>query len=402
MSEHREVYSRPLKIISVSQLDRSGFNSQGKESRCTRRYVFEKFYRLVPYEQSPAATWGNNVHTVLQRFALGLPPPAPTDPYLAIATPALQHVFDLSHRQPEQVFWEDLGDVLPGLRYKGLADLLGDREGAPVPQTTQDYKTTSQINGSYTIKTPKELTSDLQAALMGEHTMRQWGFTEVTLRWLYLSTDGFFDKFTGAAKPKMCWKPGMRKVESVLARDQSRQSHAVFKDDVSRLVKFIGEKKPWFEVEPDRSQCYSFGKPCPFMELCDGQQKWKDENMASIRELMEKRKAAAAALETPAAPEAVEEVEPVVDTPPPEAPPVIDLDNVPAPEVKPAEAMPPVGEAQEAPPPKKPKKKTAKKATPAAGTEAPAAVDALIRKMAKRQIDMYQSMIDVLVPFTEE
>lgn len=266
------IWSKPFRVISVSQLDKSGFNSQAKpdSTSCQRQYVLETGYGLQKWRDSPASLLGKRVHSTFEKWLQDGTPPDPRTPEGAILQPGLKFWKNVQILALEKKYVFTLDWILPGLSYWGFIDVAAR-------EVLGDHKTTGNIYAPYTLR-DKDLPKDLQVNIYSSLEMQEQLLGQIRAQWVYYSTSGAIDKVTGQVG--MPTKPAARMASAVINKADADAAVEQFLDDTAKLAQFRAAKPRWRDVPANKEHCGAFGG-CAFQALCFGSEIPEDK-MESI------------------------------------------------------------------------------------------------------------------------
>lgn len=239
----------PSPYISASQISKFDVEDKPKTA-CKRRYGFQ-YIMGFPDPAGAAAALGGKVHAHLENFvAKGVPiPPGQAGRIAFSAMPYAKEVLRFDNVEVERKFQY----VQDGVTYLGYVDVAWwHPAGFPA---VRDWKTSSNPR-SYGL-TVDTMMADPQAVLYARQALARHKAGNVLLDWIYMTT-------RGPTTPAY----------SVRAQFSKSQVDAAW-SRVHALGQVISSLKADTELhandlEPNWQACKAYGKPCPFIEQCDG------------------------------------------------------------------------------------------------------------------------------------
>lgn len=248
------------KTISATQLKASGFDSLSKEPACKRKYVFDRVFRLdKKKKEHPSALLGKTGHRVFEFWFRDGIPPDPRSPAAYLIMSGLRHWEPNTFLELEKKCTIALDNIHPGLEFVAYMDIYGEGYAG-------DHKFTSNINGSWTLRSAADMHKDLQARLMALLVSELQKREYVETKWVYYHTRGVVDRY-GAVLPFNQWEGKSRLQTAVFGPDDHKETWSRFQDDTNRLKIFRDSKPHWADIEPELKRCNDFGG-CPYQEIC--------------------------------------------------------------------------------------------------------------------------------------
>lgn len=239
----------PSRYISASQI--SKFDVEDKPTTaCQRRYAFQ-YIMGFPDPAGAAAELGGQVHAHLENFvSKGIPiPPGRAG---RIAFSAMKFAKEVLTRQDVEVErkFEHTED---GVTYLGYVDVAWTHPaGFPV---VRDWKTSSDPK-AYGLTTGTMMV-DPQAVLYARQALVRHQADVVMLDWIYMTTKS-------PTQPAYSVRAQFPKVEVDEAWTRVHalgQAIAKLKADTELHAN---------DLQPNWKACSAYGKPCPFIDQCDG------------------------------------------------------------------------------------------------------------------------------------
>lgn len=247
----------PPEYASASQMKKIDVEKE-PETSCFRRFGFQ-YVMGFPDPAGKAAELGSEVHKLLENFLLTgqVFPPGRAGrlahtamPYVkeAVGRPGLEVEgrSDASQEATAFLYVED------GITYKGYVDVAWMHPGGfPV---VRDWKTSSNPKAhGLTLAT---MLKDPQAVLYARQALARHDAPRVMLDWIYMTTRG----------PK---QPAFA-VRAQYTKKQIDEAWPRVHTLGRKVAQLKVETKHANELEPNWKACNAYGKPCPFMESCDG------------------------------------------------------------------------------------------------------------------------------------
>lgn len=246
---HRKPGFTPSRYISASQI--SKFDVEDKPTTaCQRRYAFQ-YIMGFPDPAGAAAELGGKVHAHLENFvAKGIPiPPGQAG---RIAFTALDYAKEAMRHKNVEVE-RKFEHVEDGVTYLGYVDVSWMHPaGFPV---VRDWKTSSNPRAyGLTVDT---MMKDPQAVLYAHQALERHGTDKVMLDWIYMTTRG-----------------PLQPAYSVRAQFDRKTVDAAW-NRVHVLGQALDSLKRDTDLhanrlEPNWRACGAYGKPCPFIDQCEG------------------------------------------------------------------------------------------------------------------------------------
>lgn len=239
----------PSRYISASQISKFDVEDKPKTA-CQRRYAFQ-YIMGFPDPAGAAAELGGKVHAHLENFvAKGIPiPPGQAGRVAFSAMPYAKEVLRFDNVEVERKFQY----VQDGVTYLGYVDVAWTHPaGFPA---VRDWKTSSNPR-AYGLTTGTMMV-DPQAVLYARQALERHGADMVMLDWIYMTT-------RGATQPAYSVRAQFPKiaVDAAWSRVHALgQAIASLKADTELHAN---------DLEPNWQACKAYGKPCPFIDQCDG------------------------------------------------------------------------------------------------------------------------------------
>lgn len=183
-----------------------------------------------------------------------------------IVQPALVHL-------PPPSAWlnveEEIRMTIDGIEFIGYVDLAW--QDAASKYIIQDHKTCS----SFKWMQEKDLRTDTQATIYAAHRMAQRGLSEVSLKWVYMKTEG---------------RPAARPLEQIVTRKSvEKPLH-----NIVQIGKLLAEhkerKRKALDLEPNGSMCKRYGG-CPYEDRCNLSPIERIKSVMSTQSLLEQMQA---------------------------------------------------------------------------------------------------------------
>ena len=207
-----------------------------------------------------------------------------------IVQPALVHL-------PPPSAWlnveEEIVLAIDGIEFIGYVDLAW--QDAAGRYIIQDHKTCS----SFKWMQEKDLRTDTQAVLYSTHRMAQRHINEVSLKWVYMKTEG---------------RPAARPLEQIVTRESVEKPLHNIVQIGKLLVEHKERKRKALDLEPNGSMCKRYGG-CPYEDRCNLSPIERIKSVMSTQSLLEQMQAQNAQNAQPAAPAAP--AQPAPAAPPP-------------------------------------------------------------------------------------
>lgn len=235
-----------------------------KEKRkCFRRTAFKRIERL-PDPAGPAAQHGGEMHKQLENYLLYGKIPKHVDALAAMreAPKPLSALAEATIRWQHGDPWSYLGIMDFSAALLSRAQWLTSPFFEPGNTIViGDYKFTSNLKYALAehqglLVDPSTLEPDPQSTMYADHYFQR-GYDDLYGKWIYVETKHAPGK-----------RPRVRPVWVHFSKARVQEEMCRVRDDAAELYQLYRIRPKANDVPFDKTACYSFGQPCPFLSRC--------------------------------------------------------------------------------------------------------------------------------------